>query len=203
MLGGDDLPPQLPDVAEAVRHPDMSVVVDLSHVAQSEKVKYIYTLLPMLSAIQRKGFPHRIVVDEAHYFLHESNVRDLLDLDLDAYTLLTYHLSNLHTDVRKAVGVLIVKRISDRQEVETLMRMVMPGGVKSEWTTILEKLTIDHAALLPDASEAGGELRRFELFRRVTSHVRQGQVSRRSADRGASLCLFGRGRQPSGPWRAH
>ena len=196
VLGGDDLPPQLPDVAEAVRHPDMSVVVDLSHVAQSEKVKYIYTLLPMLAAIQRNtGFPHRIVVDEAHYFLHKSNVRDLLDLDLDAYTLVTYRLSNLHTDVRKAVEVLIVKRISDRQEVETLMRMVMPGGVKSEWTTILE---VDDRPRGTTARRLGGG-RGAETLRTLPpgdfSRPPQGQVSRRSADRGASLCLSGRGRQ--------
>ena len=112
ILGGSDSPPELLDVAQVVRHPDMSVVIDLSHVAQPEKVKYLYTLLPMLAAIRRsRGLPHRIVVDEAHYFLHEPKVRELLDFTLGAYTLVTYRLSDLHPDVRNAVEVLILKRV--------------------------------------------------------------------------------------------
>ena len=82
-MGGEDAA-QLPDMAHrALRHPDMSVVIDFSHVSKLEKVEYIYTLLPMLAAIRRTtGLPHRIVVDEAHYFLHEPNIRELLDLNL-------------------------------------------------------------------------------------------------------------------------
>ena len=173
VLGGDDSPPQLPDVAQAVRHPDMSVVIDLSHVAQPEKVKYLYTLLPMLAAIRRTtGLPHRIVVDEAHYFLHEPNIRNLLDLNLGAYTLVTYRLGDLHPDVRRALEVLVVKRITDPQEVHTLVEMAKFGRVESEWTALLQKLTINQAALLPGAAEAEGRLRRFELFPRMTFHVR-------------------------------
>jgi hydroxymethylpyrimidine pyrophosphatase-like HAD family hydrolase len=173
VLGGDDSPPQLPHVAQAVRHPDMSVVIDLSHVPSPEKVRYIYTLLPLLAAIRRTtGFPHRIVVDEAHYFLHEPNIRDLLDLNLGAYTLVTYRLSDLHPDVRRVVEMLIVKRITDPQEIQTLIRMVRDGRGESEWRAILENLTISQAALLPGAEEAQGRVRRFELFPRLTSHVR-------------------------------
>jgi hydroxymethylpyrimidine pyrophosphatase-like HAD family hydrolase len=173
ILGGDDSPPQLPDVAQAVRHPDMSVVIDLSHVSHSEKVNYLYTLLPTLAAIRRTtGLPHRIVVDEAHYFLHEPNIRSLLDLNLGAYTLVTYRLSDLHPDVRAALEVLVVKRITDPQEVQTLVGMAKYGKVEAEWAAILEKLTISQAALLPGVSEAQGRLRRFELLPRMTSHVR-------------------------------
>ena len=129
ILGGSDSPPELLDVAQVVRHPDMSVVIDLSHVAQAEKVKYLYTLLPMLAAIRRSsGLPHRIVVDEAHYFLHEPKVGELLDFNLGAYTLVTYRLSDLHPDVRKAVEVLIVKRMSDPQDLKTLLNMIKEGA---------------------------------------------------------------------------
>ena len=116
--------------------------------------------------------PHRVVVDEAHYFLHEPNVRDLLDLNLGAYTLVTYRLSDLHPDVRKAVDVLVVKRITEKQEVQTLVGMIGDKRVESEWTAILENLTIRQGALLPGAAEARGNLRRFELLPRLTSHVR-------------------------------
>jgi hypothetical protein len=173
VLGGGSQPPELLHVAQSVRHPDMSVVIDLSHVPRPEKVKYLYTLLPTLAAIRRTtGLPHRIVVDEAHYFLHEPNIRELLDFNLGAYTFVTYHLTDLHPDVRNAMEVLVVKRISDPQEIQTLVGLVGDKRVESEWKSILESLTISQAALLPSAQEAQGRLRRFELFPRLTSHVR-------------------------------
>lgn len=173
ILGGIEEPPQLPDVAQAVRHPDMSVVIDLSHLQQAEKVKYLYTLLPTLAAIRRTtGLPHRIVVDEAHYFLHEPNIRDLLDLNLGAYTLVTYRLSDLHPEARKAVEMVIVKRITDPQEVRALADMAKDGRSEAEWKRDLENLTLGQAALLPGSTEAEGKLRKFELFPRMTSHIR-------------------------------
>lgn len=173
ILGGDDSPPQLPEVAQAVRHPDMSVVIDISHVAQQEKVKYLYTLLPMLAAIRRRtGLPHRIVVDEAHYFLHEPNIGELLDFSLGAYTLVTYRISDLHPDVRKAAEVIIVKRISEPEEVRTLVEMVTGQQIESEWKNTLGTLSISQAALLPRTPEAHGQLRKFQLLPRLTSHVR-------------------------------
>ena len=119
--GGDDPLPSLPDLARMLRHPDMSVVINLSHVQYKEKVDYLKTLLPMLASLRRStGLPHRIVVDEAHYFLNESNVGELLDLDLGAYTLVTYRPSDLHPDVRRAMEVICATRISDPQEAQAM-----------------------------------------------------------------------------------
>lgn len=173
VMGGEDSPPNLSDVAMAVRHPDMSVVIDLSHVSHPEKVKYLYTLLPMLAAIRRTtGLPHRIVVDEAHYFLHEPNIRELLDFNLGAYTLITYRLSDLHPDVRNAVEILVVKRITDPQEIKSVVKMAGDGTGEAEWKSRLDSLTLGQAAILPRTTEAEGRFRRFELFPRLTSHIR-------------------------------
>jgi hypothetical protein len=173
IFGGDDPPPQLPDVARALRHPDMSVVVDLSRLAYFEKVEYVYALLPMLAALRRTtGLPHRIIVDEAHYFLHKPNFRELLDLNLGAYTFVTYRLSDLHPDLRKEVEAIIVKRTTDPQDVQTLIAMAGGQSVAAEWKAVFGSLTISQAALLPRAEEAEGKLRRFELIPRLTSHVR-------------------------------
>lgn len=173
VFGGDDPPPELPDVARALRHPDISVVVDLSHVPFFEKVEYVYALLPMLAALRRTtGLPHRIVVDEAHYFLRKPNIRALLDFNLGAYTFVTYRLSDLHPDVRKAVEAIIVKRTTDAQDLQTLIAMAGGQSVAAEWKSALDSLTISQAALLPGVDEAEGKLRRFELIPRLTSHVR-------------------------------
>jgi hydroxymethylpyrimidine pyrophosphatase-like HAD family hydrolase len=173
VFGGDTPPPELPDLARVLRHPYMSVVVDLSHVAYREKIDYLNTLLPMLASLRRTtGLPHRIVVDEAHYFLHEPNVRELVDLDLGAYTLVTYRLSDLHCDLRKAIEGIIVKRTTDLREIRALLAMAGSDNVESEWKAAFAGLTVDEAVLLPGIEEAGGKLRRFQLLPRSTIHVR-------------------------------
>ncbi len=173
VFGGDNPVPELPDLSRVLRHPYMSVIIDLSHVPYREKVNYLNTLLPMLASLRRiTGLPHRIVVDEAHYFLHEPNVRDLVDLDLGAYTLVTYRLSDLHTDLRKAIEGIIVKRTTDLREVRTLLEMAGNPDTEPEWRSIFAGLTVDEAVLLPGIQEAGGKLRRFQLSPRLTTHVR-------------------------------
>jgi len=173
VLGGNDQPPEIPDVARALRHFDLSVVVDLSRILYEDKVRYLRALLPMLAALRRTtGLPHRIVVDEAHYFLHEPNVKQLLDFDLNAYTLVTYRTSDLHPDLRRGIEAVFVKRLTRPEEVQTLLAMVGNKGVEQEWTTTLRALADDEAALLPGMGEAEGRLRRFKLLPRLTPHVR-------------------------------
>jgi hydroxymethylpyrimidine pyrophosphatase-like HAD family hydrolase len=173
VFGGDDPPPELPDLARVLRHPDMSVVIDLSHVPYQEKMNYLKSLLPMLAAIRRStGLPHRIVIDEAHYFLHEPNVSDLLDLNLSAYTLVTYRLADLHPSLRDAIECIIVKRTTDPHENKTLINMVQARCGCPTAMTNLAMLGIDEAVLLPGMQETGGQCLKFKLFPRLTSHVR-------------------------------
>jgi hydroxymethylpyrimidine pyrophosphatase-like HAD family hydrolase len=173
VFGGEDPPPGLPDLARVLRHPDMSVVIDLSHAAYQEKVAYMKSLLPMLAAIRRtSGLPHRIVIDEAHYFLHEANVNELLDLTLGAYTLVTYRMSDLHPKLRDAIDAIIVKRTTEPRENETLMNMLQAKGSCSSLGLNLATLGIEEAILLPGVQEAGGKCVKFTLFPRLTSHVR-------------------------------
>ena len=96
MLGGDDPPPTPRELLRALRYPDRSVVIDLSHQPQDEKIEYIRAVLPALNDMRRQtGLPHRIVVDEAHYFLHDADAHQLLDLERNGYTVVTYWASRL------------------------------------------------------------------------------------------------------------
>lgn len=91
VFGGADPLPGPRDLLRALRHPDGSVVIDLSHTSHQEKFEYVRTLLPSLATLRRAtGLPHRIVVDEAHYFLHDANVPELLDLELNGSLLSGY-----------------------------------------------------------------------------------------------------------------
>ena len=129
ILGGADHPPELPDVTQALRHFDLSVVIDLSRVGYEEKLSYLKTLLPMLASLRRStGLTHRIIVDEAHYFLCEADVRQLLDFELGAYTIVTYRPSDLHPDLRKDLHLILVKRLTEPKEVQALLTM---GGAKT------------------------------------------------------------------------
>ena len=81
VFGGQEPPPRLSDVARALRYPEISIVIDLSAITHEEKLAYIDELLPMLAALRRSiGLPHWIVVDEAHYFLHQPDVEQRVDL---------------------------------------------------------------------------------------------------------------------------
>jgi len=158
-------------VARMLRHPDMSLVINLSHVQYKEKVGYLKALLPMLASLRRStGLPHRIVVDEAHYFLHEPNARELLDLELGAYTLVTYRPSDLSADVRRAMEVICATRISDPQEAKAMQAMF--GNGADDWSPTLAGLTDGEAVLLPGTQAPQGKLQRFSLRARLTAHVR-------------------------------
>jgi hydroxymethylpyrimidine pyrophosphatase-like HAD family hydrolase len=172
VLGAEAGLPELPDLARLLRHPDMSVVVDLSHVSYKEKVNYLYMVLPMIASIRRTtGLPHRVVIDEAHYFLHETNVKKLLDLYLGAYTLVTYRLSDLHPDVCKAVEAVIVKRTTDPREVRALLSWMGDRGTESAMISLLAQLELNEAVLVSEIERAEGKSHRFRLFPRLTSHV--------------------------------
>ena len=173
VFGGDDPPPGLPDLARVLRHPDMSVVIDLSHAPYQEKVSYLKSVLPMLAAIRRtSGLPHRIVIDEAHYFLHESNIDELLDLHMDAYTLVTYRMSDLHPKLLEEITAVIVKRTTEPAEIQALTQMLKERGIGIGSIKDITTLGIDEAILFPGIQEAGGKFQKFKLFPRLTSHVR-------------------------------
>lgn len=173
VLGDEDSPPDIPDVTRALRDCDRSIVVDLSCMPYEEKVSYLKALLPILASLRRTtGLPHRIVVDEAHYLLHDSNVKQLLDLELGAYTIATYRPSDLHPNLRRSIEGVVVKRLTHPQEVHTLLTMVGNRNDEPEWTIALAALSASEAALLPGTEEAEGKLRRFRLLPRLTPHVR-------------------------------
>lgn len=175
LLGGEDAPPSPRDLLRALRYPDRSVVIDLSRLALDAKVDYIKAVLPALAVMRRRtGLPHRIVVDEAHYFLHDADGRHLLDLEMNGYTLITYCASRLPPEVLAASGVVIVTCESSEAEVGALRKLCACCGsrAEAEWISLLGRLDPGQAAALPMTVEAAGDLRVFRLAARLTPHVR-------------------------------
>jgi hypothetical protein len=138
-----------------------------------EKQEYVRALLASLSKMRREtGVPHRIIIDEAHYFLNDPEVIKLLDLELAGYTLITYRASDIHADILAATEAIIVTRETDPREVRALRTLQGSNESQEKWQTVLENLAMNEAALLPKTEEAGGSLCRFDVAPRMTAHVR-------------------------------
>jgi hypothetical protein len=118
------------------------------------------------------GFPHRVVIDEAHYFLRDPKAAALFAGGLQGCTLVTYRASGLPPEVLRATEAIFVTRETDPHEAQVLHQKCAPAESKEHWQRTLAGLEIDEAALLPGACESGGLLRRFRIAPRLTRHVR-------------------------------
>ena len=176
VFGGPDPLPRPRELLRALRHADVSVVIDLSHTTQHAKTDYLNNVLPMLATMRRRtGLPHRVVVDEAHYFLSDAGATALLDLELNGYTLVSYRASRLPAAVLTASEAIIVTRESDPREVDALFRLCQSCTGRrplQDWRTLLGGLAIGDAVILPVTDEAEGEIRHIRLSPRLTPHVR-------------------------------
>ena len=177
LLGGEDPPPTPRDLLRALRYPDRSVVVDLSRLPHDEKMQHAGALLQALNLMRRRtGLPHRIVLDEAHYFLHEEDARHRLDLDRNGYTFVTYCPARLPAALLASTEVMIVTCESNPVELAALRDLC--GGCSqtsdARWA-MLPHLRVGQAVALPITEEAGGELRLFSIAPRLTPHVRHRQ----------------------------
>jgi hydroxymethylpyrimidine pyrophosphatase-like HAD family hydrolase len=170
---GHDSPPSLREVERTLHYPDISVVVDLSVMAPDDRRGYVSSLLEMLASARRaQGFPHRIIVDEAHYFLDHPGAADLLDFELAAYMLTTYQMSRLDPRILAATEAIMVTRVSEPAETQALLALAGVADDEGGWRAALADLPVDEAVLVDLAGTGGPQMRRFRTARRLTPHVR-------------------------------
>lgn len=176
VLGGGRMLPYGDDLKVLLQQ-GLSVVLNLSHLQHHEKSEYVQHHLPLVAEHRReRGYPHRILLDECHYFLGHSHGKHLLDSQLDGYTLVTYRPSQLPKSVLKLIDVVAVTRLAGHEDVDVfrdLLDDTADAYIDShDWYERLATLGITEAALLPPTMEAEGKLRRFIVAPRLTSHVR-------------------------------
>lgn len=174
-LGIEEPLPKPRDIARALRYPDNSLVIDLSEMMHERKVEYVTALLPVLAALRGQfGLPHRILVDEAHYFLHGPDGEKLIDMDLAGYLLVSYRASKLAAGILRSTEAIIVTRETDPDEVralETLSGLIQPA--ERLWGALLGGLALNEAVFLPrPAAVEGALLHRFRIAPRLTPNVR-------------------------------
>jgi hypothetical protein len=167
-FGGSSPPPRPFEIAQTLRHPDVSMVIDLSRLSHNEKRDYVGMLLPLLAALRRQsGVPHRIVLDEAHYFVEGTDTPSLLDLDAGGYTLATYRPAQLPSSVLDNCGIVLVTRTTDVSGLQAVhANDIAPQA---------ERLSLGEAILLPRCDEAPNQPVSFRIAPRLTEHVRHRQ----------------------------
>ena len=104
-----------------------------------------------LNCAEEQGLPwHRIVLDEAHYFLQDPESRKLLDLNLGGYTLVTYRASDLCESALKASQAILVTRESDPEAIQSLRGLcqdLFPSDrTAAQWNELFQNLVVGEAA---------------------------------------------------------
>jgi hypothetical protein len=173
LLGGDDPLPNARELTRALRHPDVSVVVDLSKVRHREKIGYVETAMNLLLRLRRQtGLPHRIVVDEAHYLIARKPAWTRDQGELRGLTLITYRVSSLMPGITLPDDpVILVTKESDPPEIDTLRRLSRTTGAPVT-ANAFQSLLVNEAAILPGPEESCGCVLRFQVAPRLTAHVR-------------------------------
>ena len=116
--------------------------------------------------------PHRIVIDEAHYFLRGDPHQ--LDPELHGYTIVTCFASRLPQIVLSAAEVVLATCESNPAEIDALRRRCTQCATVEpwQWHARIGHLPIGQAVALPITEEAHGQLTQFTVGRRLTPHVR-------------------------------
>lgn len=169
----------LSGVERILRRPHLSLVVDMSGAAGANKPGVVRRVLGLANRLRREtGLPHRIVVDEAHYFLGRLEDPELFDPELGGHVLVTYRIADLSAEVLGAADAVVVTKVADQRQALALRALAPPVGTTSEWLASLASLAVDEAMLLPGAQESGECLTRFRIAGRRTDHVRHRQKYR-------------------------
>ena len=172
-FGGDAPPPRASELTRALRHSDVSILVNLSRMPLDTKRQYVRELLQMLIVLRRTtGLPHRIFLDEAHYFLDQKDDTLLVDLELAGYTLVSYRASDLDRSLISGTQAVIVSRETDEKNVRWLLEAHGITSPLEEWLALLGGLQTDEAVIFPGIDETGARPVRVKLAARSTYHVR-------------------------------
>ena len=135
---------------------------------------HVRGLVRLLNNLRRQhGLPHKILLDEVHYFLSDALEPDLVDPLLSGYILVTYRSSMLAPAVSEMPGTIaIALRETDPAEIASVAAGYQGRAGLDAFRDLLAGLQPNEAALLPGPDEARGQVRRFALAPRITEHVR-------------------------------
>lgn len=135
---GHALPlPAVEVVADLLGTKSRSLVLNLAGLAHADKVDYVERLVCMLGEMRRAtGIPHWTIVDEAHYFFHETaSCARGFDEATGSTMFLTYRPSQLAAAVVGAVGAHLIMRTEVEEERYFLHALLAAEGLSDPGAT--------------------------------------------------------------------
>lgn len=180
LLGGEnDQPPSVEQVTTLIEYTDLSLILDLSLYTMQEKTTYLESLLRGLKSLRsRRGKPHWILIDEAHYFFSEENtsLNTLLadEMQEGGIGIISYRPSQLAPAILNAVHNWIFTRFAELEELSFLSSTV---------NNICTPETLQQVSALPrgkalvcfhaDAPTVNSPtLIEYKISKRTTPHIR-------------------------------
>ncbi|MGH7401142.1 MAG: HAD hydrolase family protein [Candidatus Rokuibacteriota bacterium] len=158
-----------------LRDPSASAVLDLSSLSHAAKVAAIERALRKSRGIRRLvGRPHWVVIDEAHYSLHDEGVADdALGLEDRGFCFVTYRSSWLRERVIRAVDVFVLARATGAEELASL-GAALPAAVPGVGAIFHTLARLPRGQFLVIQRDAGGHptALTFVAAPRQTVHVR-------------------------------
>ncbi len=173
LLGADGRLPEVQDLVRVMRHADVSVVVDLVRQPLEEKRRFVRSALPALFAMRRdSGLPHRVVLDEAHYFLCPGSCAVMAATPDTGLLAVSYRVRELDSRVLQSMGTVMSTRDTDPESARALRALCGGKGSDEQWASMLLEIPPDGAVLMPSRDDPVREPRPFRASLRQTQHVR-------------------------------
>jgi hypothetical protein len=116
---GEQALPAPDEMNQLLRHPQTSLVLDLSAMSLSEKAAYATTVLAVITAVRSTtGLPHWLIIDEAHHVLpaEGSPAAELLRPGAESLAMITLAARDLAPAVRRLPTVVVSTEIAAFQE---------------------------------------------------------------------------------------
>jgi hypothetical protein len=154
------------DVLAAMRHdPASTVVADVSTACHVEKVRLVEAGLRRIRGLRAaRGFPHWVVLDEAHYSLHPDGVSaDAFSPGEKGFCFVTHRASWLRPAVIDSVDVVVLARTTRAEELAFLGARMAASGVAAAPALPAREFLL---------AERGGPPVTFVAPPRLTRHVR-------------------------------
>lgn len=132
LLGGNKVaPPPVADVITLMEYSNVSIILDLSLYSPGEQLPYVSDLLQALFSLRiRRGKPHWILLDEAHYFCpaggNNNSLTDLITTGMKngGLGLITFRPSHIAPAVLRLTNHWLATKMKNREELLLLQNQL-------------------------------------------------------------------------------
>ncbi len=168
-------PSDVDHALEYMQHdPSGSVVLDLSMLPHDQKLTLVEHALRRIRAMRRQGGrPHWVLLDEAHYLLHEGGIGDdALGFDDRGFCIVTYRPRWLRASVSAALDVCLFARTTNKEELAYVHAMLSGHRDAETVSRTLPSLRRAEFLLVDRDPGSGRSATTFIAAPRQTVHIR-------------------------------